>query len=204
MSIDIRSRSIPAACCAALLVAGFAMLGGAPLSAQGTNTPPAVVSSSQTTAAVLAEHAPAIDGRDNDEVWRNTPATSSFRQFDPVENGDPRFRTEFKIAYDSRNIYVIVRAFDPDPSAIRTTLARRDVRPPSDQIKIMIDSYHDGRSGYEFAVSPGRVKRDYAIYNDRNEDQTWDGVWDVATSIDSLGWTAEFRDPDVAARVHER
>ena len=27
------------------------------------------------------------------------------------------------------------------------------------------------------------------------EDESWDGVWDVATAIDSLGWIAEFRIP---------
>lgn len=145
--------------------------------------------------ATRADRAPVIDGRGDDPVWQVAPAVTNFRQFDPVENGDPRFRTEFKVAYDSRNIYVFVRAFDPEPSLIRKTLARRDVRAPSDQLKVMIDSYHDGRSGFEFAVSPGRVKRDYAMYNDTEEDGTWDGVWDVATTIDSLGWTAEFAIP---------
>jgi hypothetical protein len=120
---------------------------------------------------------------------------TAFREFDPVEDGDPRFRTEFKVAYDSHNIYVFIRAFDPRPSEIRTTLARRDDRPPTDQLKVMIDSYHDRRSGSEFAVSPGGVKRDYAMYNDTREDGSWDGVWDVATSVDSSGWTAEFAIP---------
>ncbi|MEO6866304.1 MAG: DUF5916 domain-containing protein [Gemmatimonadaceae bacterium] len=145
--------------------------------------------------ATHTDHAPVIDGRDDDEIWRTAPRVTAFREFDPVEDGDPRFRTEFRVAYDSHNIYVFIRAFDPEPTLIRQTLARRDVRPPSDQLKVLIDSYHDGRTGFEFAVSPGGVKRDYAMYNDTNEDQTWDGVWDVATTIDSLGWTAEFAIP---------
>src|ERR1043166_9254938 len=59
----------------------------------------------------------------------------------------------------------------------------------------MIDSYHDRRSGFEFAVNPAGVKRDYATYDDSREDASWNGVWDVATRVDSLGWTAEFRIP---------
>ena len=39
------------------------------------------------------------------------------------------------------------------------------------------------------------MKADYAIFDDGNEDVAWDGVWDVATRIDSLGWTAEYRIP---------
>ncbi len=34
-----------------------------------------------------------------------------------------------------------------------------------------------------------------AISNDGNEDDAWDAVWDVATTVDSLGWTAEYRIP---------
>src|SRR6185503_19087820 len=44
-------------------------------------------------------------------------------------------------------------------------------------------------------VNPAGVKRDFYVYNDNNEDPTWDAVWDVATRIDSLGWVAEFRIP---------
>src|SRR5207237_8779145 len=60
---------------------------------------------------------------------------------------------------------------------------------------IMIDSYHDRRSGFEFAVNPAGVKRDYAMYNDAQEDDAWDAVWDAATLVDSLGWTSDFRIP---------
>jgi hypothetical protein len=60
---------------------------------------------------------------------------------------------------------------------------------------LFIDSYYDRRTGYEFGVNAAGVKVDQAIYDDGNEDTAWDGVWDAATTIDSLGWTAEFRIP---------
>jgi len=145
---------------------------------------------------VRADRPVVIDGKDDDPVWRLAPAITEFREFQPKEDGDPRFATEAKVAYDSRNFYVFVRAFDPHPDSILKLLARRDVRAATDQIKIIIDSYHDRRTGFEFAVNPAGVKRDYAIYNDgQTEDDAWDAVWDVATTVDSLGWTAEFRIP---------
>ncbi len=150
---------------------------------------------STTATAIRANPAPVLDGKDDDQVWRDAPVISEFLEFQPTEGKQPRFRTEAKVSYDSRNFYVFVRMYDPEPDKILKLLARRDVRPPSDQIKIIIDSYHDKRSGYEFAVNPAGVKRDYAIYNDTNEDGSWDGVWEAATQVDSLGWTAEFRIP---------
>jgi hypothetical protein len=39
------------------------------------------------------------------------------------------------------------------------------------------------------------VKRDAFLFNDNSEDSRWDAVWDVGTSVDAKGWTAEFRIP---------
>jgi hypothetical protein len=169
------------------------------LALQGAGSPPsspaAPGSAVATAAAVRADIAPVIDGRDDDAVWRLAPAISAFRQFRPVEDAEPRYRTELKVAYDAHNFYVFIRAFDAHPDSILKLLARRDIRTASDQLKIIIDSYHDRRTGYEFAVNPAGVKRDYAVYDDGNEDDAWDGVWEAGTQVDSLGWTAEFRIP---------
>jgi hypothetical protein len=148
-----------------------------------------------TVAAARANRPPAIDGRNTDEQWARAAKISDFRQFEPRVDAEPSFKTEFQVLYDERNLYVFVRMFDPHPDSIMRSLSRRDVRGPSDQIKLLIDSYDDKRTGYEFAVNPDGVKRDFSMSNDGNEDGSWDGVWDVATTVDSLGWAAEFRIP---------
>ena len=148
-----------------------------------------------SASAVRATASPVLDGRDTEAVWASAAPITAFRIYDPVEDGEPSMRTVAKVAYDDRNVYVLVRAFDPHPDSIVSLLSRRDVRTASDQIKIVIDSYFDRRTGYEFAVNPAGVKRDYYVYDDVEEDESWDGVWDVGTAIDSLGWVAEFRIP---------
>ena len=176
--------------------AAFALTTASTLAAQTPATQSAGATAGVPSAtAVRAAQPPAIDGQENDAVWRTAPEVDAFLQFLPKEGAPPRYRTTFKAAYDDRNLYVFVRAYDPHPDSIMTALTRRDVRGPSDQLKVMIDSYHDRRSGFEFAVNPVGVKRDYAMYNDKDEDQSWDGVWDVGTRVDSVGWTAEFRIP---------
>ena len=145
--------------------------------------------------AIRADVAPAIDGSDDDPVWRAAPPITAFRQWQPTEGKEPRFKTVAKVAYDAANLYVFVRAFDPHPDSIIKLLERRDTFTPSDMVWIFVDSYHDRRTGYEFGVNAAGVKIDQAVYDDGNEDAAWDAVWDVATRIDSLGWTAEFRIP---------
>jgi len=157
----------------------------------GRNAPPPVL----TATAVRTEREPTIDGRDDDAIWASATPITELRQWQPAEDKDPRFRTEARIAYDPHNLYVFVRAYDPHPDSILKLLARRDQWTPADKIWIMIDSYHDRRSGYEFGVNPAGVKIDMSISDDGNEDDAWDAVWDVATTVDSLGWTAEYRIP---------
>ncbi|HLU26372.1 MAG TPA: DUF5916 domain-containing protein, partial [Longimicrobiales bacterium] len=163
----------------------------------GSTMPPGPdpIPARRTVIAQRASQPPVIDGRDDDAVWRTAERVSDFVQYDPVEGAEPSFRTEFLVSYDERNLYVFVRAYDPHPDSIMRALTRRDVRGPSDQISVAIDSYNDRRTGFRFAVNPDGVKRDYAIYEDTQEDGSWNGVWEAATQVDSLGWTAEFRIP---------
>ena len=160
------------------------------------NTTSAVPAPTDTSAhAVRAASAPSIDGKDDDEVWKVAPVIKAFREWRPTEDKAPRFPTEAKIAYDASNLYVFVRAIDPHPDSIIKLLERRDTFTASDMIWVFVDSYHDRRTGYEFGVNAAGVKMDQAIYDDGNEDGAWDAVWDVATHIDSAGWTAEFKLP---------
>ena len=88
-----------------------------------------------------------------------------------------------------------IRAFDTAPDSIVRRLARRDDRPHSDWVDVVIDSYLDRRTAFRFGVNPAGVKSDAYMFDDTNEDDSWDAVWEVATQIDDLGWTAEFRIP---------
>ncbi len=145
--------------------------------------------------AVRADQRIQIDGLDTDAVWSGAERFTGFRQHEPEQDAAPSQETEFRVAFDEDNLYFFVRAFDSAPDSIMRALTRRDVRGPSDHITVFIDSYRDRRTGFNFHVNPDGVQRDNAIYGDGNQDSSWNGVWDVATQVDSLGWTAEFQVP---------
>ena len=140
-------------------------------------------------AAVTAGHAL------TEEVWGSAPVVSDFVQREPSEGATPSQATEFRVAFDSSTLFVKVRAYDREPQKIATYLTRRDDDSSSDWIHVYIDSYHDRRTAYEFAVNPSGVKQDRYWFNDTNNDKGWDAVWDVTVSRDQKGWTAEFRIP---------
>ena len=158
-----------------------------------------------TLTATRAMGPPAIDGSDGDEAWRLAERRSDFRTFTPNEGGVPAFRTELRVAYDDRALYVFVRAFDPRPDSIVRLLSRRDTDgAPNDQVQLFLDSYRDRRSGYEYIVNAAGVKSDYVLFDDTGFDQSWNGVWDVATRVDSAGWSAEFAIPLQQLRFRDR
>ncbi len=155
-------------------------------------------SDANVSAAAAADNAAVaikVDGELNEAAWARAEPLTAFVQRDPLEGGPPTLRTEARVVYDDSTIYVAVRAFDPEPSRIIGFLTRRDVGSSSDWIRVLIDSYRDRRTAYEFAVNPVGVKRDIYWYNDTNSDDSWDAVWDVVIARDPEGWSAEFRIP---------
>src|SRR5262245_61934605 len=101
-------------------------------SSRNPASPAGSVASPATTAlATRAAHAPVIDGKGDDAAWATAQVIDGFRTFDPIDNGEPRFRTEARVTYDEHNLYVLVRAFDAHPDSIVALLSRRDVRTQS-------------------------------------------------------------------------
>ena len=134
-----------------------------------------------------------VDGRLDDAAWQSAPVTDIFTQLDPDEGKPASQRTEVRVLYDLSALYVGVRLHDSGKIVGR--LGRRDMPlGDSDWFGLMIDSYHDLRTAFGFDVNPAGVKRD-EIKTIDTDDNSWDAVWDAATSVDSAGWTIEYRIP---------
>lgn len=148
----------------------------------------------QYTAARIAV-APIINGNLDDEAWRSGKWEGNFTQNAPYSGRTESQRTEFKILHDDDNLYVAIKAFDTRPDSIVNRLTRRDQQ-DGDLVGIILDSFHDLRTGFLFGVSSTGVKYDHMMTNDgQNEDPTWDPNWFVKTSINSDGWIAEMKIP---------
>jgi hypothetical protein len=143
-----------------------------------------------------------LDGLFSETIWEQVPAVSDFRQRDPKDGAAPTFATDVKVVYDATNLYIAVRAHDPEPDRLVGLRTRRDTESSSDWLRVVIDSFHDRRTAFEFGVNPAGVKEDRAWSNDGNDDSGWDAVWDVAVSRDRDGWRAEFRIPFSQLRFH--
>lgn len=140
--------------------------------------------------------APKIDGRTDDPAWQHVTPESSFVQRNPVEGDPPTEKTVFRICYDQSNLYVLIEAFDSQPEKIAARLARRDDLSASDFVSVILDSYYDRRTAFEFSVNAAGVQSDAVFANDSgDDDESWDPVWEAKTRITKEGWIAEMRIP---------
>ena len=179
-------RRSPSAAFAILAAAAFA---SAPLAAQGAGPAPRVLH------AVRAPQPPALDGRLDDAAWAAAPVAGGFVQARPNSGAAATQPTEVRMAYDDGALYVAARMHDARADSIVGRLARRDADVYSDWFAVSIDSYHDRRTAFVFAINPRGVKRDATLTGDDESDDGWDAVWDAAVRADSAGWTAEIRIP---------
>jgi hypothetical protein len=168
---------------------------GAVMAGEAAPTAPAAGRATATRAeARRAVRAPTVDGRDDDPVWRDAQVIDEFLEYEPTPA--PRRASAPRCA-SLRRPLPLRRGAHARPGARQHRLAAQPARRAhaSEQLKLVVDSYHDRRTAYQFILNPAGVKRDYYVYNDNVEDVTWDAVWDGAARVDSLGWVAEFRIP---------
>lgn len=185
-----------------LLLAGLLSTAGETTGAKTStgSIKPAASTTSSSAASLAATAIPQaaaikLDGAFTERAWDGVPSVTEFHQRDPGDGTAPSFATEVKVVYDASNLYIAVRAHDPEPDRLVGLRTRRDSSSPSDWIRVMVDSFHDKRTAFEFGVNPAGVKEDTYWYGDSNEDRGWDAVWDVAVARDKDGWRAEFRIP---------
>ncbi|MFT3693187.1 MAG: DUF5916 domain-containing protein [Kofleriaceae bacterium] len=145
--------------------------------------------------AVKLEGTITVDGHLDEPCWQKAPKQTNFVQHFPGDGGKPAQQTSFAVIYDDKAIYVGVWSDDPEPDKLKALLTRRDTDALADEIIIAFDSYHDHRTAYMFQLNAAGVQRDSLMFDDSNQDDTWDAVWTGDAKINDHGWTAEFRIP---------
>ena len=135
-----------------------------------------------------------VDASLSEAEWETAEVATDFVQFEPREGDAASQRTEVRVLRGASALYIGARLYDTDPGGIRTTLSRRDDIGEGDWFAVALDSYNDGRTAYQFAVTAAGVLFD-SINSGNNNDASWDAVWTAATRVTDDGWVAEMEIP---------
>ncbi len=166
------------------------LFGQEPIPSENTARP--VITATRATGPIH------VDGRLDEPAWSRAEMVSGLIQVDPQEGAPESERTEVRVLFDDDALYLGVRLNDRQP--VSTRLGRRDMALlDSDWLGVVIDSYHDHRTGFSFDVNPSGVQRDamksMGAAGQEQDDLSWDPVWEARTTVDEGGWTAEYRIP---------
>jgi hypothetical protein len=170
---------------------------------------------SRVGAAHAVAKGPTVDGRLDEQAWKDAKPFAGFLQREPSLGAPATERTEVRILSDGEALYIGAWLYDREPATIVPGEKIRDGQlQNSDYFAVILDTYHDLQNGFVFATTPAGIEYDGQVIREgegggvQQTGQTsvqsgamggfnvnWDGSWTVATSIDSLGWYAEFRIP---------
>ncbi|MFP5265187.1 MAG: sugar-binding protein [Blastocatellia bacterium] len=155
--------------------------------------------------AVRAREEIHIDGVLNEAAWDLAAPAADFRQEEPNEGAPATEKTEVRVLYDNKYLYVGIRAFDSEPDKINARELTRDASfSNDDKIEILLDTYHDRRNAYRFAVNPLGTQQDALITDEgRDVNLSWDAPWLSAGRKDQTGYTVEIAIPLTTLRYNE-
>ena len=157
---------------------------------------PATSGSRPVASAAHVTEAPVVDGTLDERMWQQAPPLDNFVQAEPFEGQPGSERTVVRILYDDEAIYVGVVCYDRDPSLIVTTDTRRDAGlGQMDSFQMIFDTFRDQQNGFVFGTNAAGAEYDAQVRDQGDQASSWDGSWEVKTSLTETGWSAEFRIP---------
>ena len=149
--------------------------------------------------AVRIEGQLEIDGYLNDPEWDLAVAASDFVQTEPIFENKPSQKTEVKILYNDRGIFIGAMMYDDEPDKILKELSPRDQRQNTDWFGVAFDTYQDGLNGFDFIVTASGVQNDKK-FSLNEEGGNWDGIWESEVKITDKGWSVEMFIPYLSLR----
>ena len=130
----------------------------------------------------------------DDRAWQQTTPLVDFVQSEPLEGEPISERTEVRLLYDDRYIYVGVICYDSDPSQINVSDTRRDASMSDmDSFQIIFDTYHDRQNGFIFGTNPAGAQYDAQVRNEGEQQTTGAGPPNIGgaggAGNNAGGWT---------------
>ena len=137
------------------------------------------------------------DGHLDEAIWKQATAIHLDFQVEPFQGNKASFKTEVKVVYNHKYLYVAAIAHD--------TIGRNQYRSPNlkrdymfeenDLFGIALDGFNDKRNAIVLQSNAYGVQRDLLSFDDRQYDVDWDGLYRVRTHRSDSSWVAEFAIP---------
>lgn len=144
---------------------------------------------------INTSQAPIIDGDLSDPVWDMATQIVDFYQVEPFI-APPTVETKVYMAFDENALYIGVFAAEDRPEDIYATVMERDGDVwRDDMIRVYIDPFATGISGFGFDVNAIGARADRLVQDGRRPIDEWDTIWNSSGQILENGWSVEIEIP---------
>src|SRR5438874_2154016 len=137
---------------------------------------------------------PVIDGKLDDEAWKQAAVLKEFYQTQPGDNIAPSKPTEVMIGYDAKTLFFGFHCYD-DPTKVKATVGKRDQIFGDDNVRIFLDTFNDQRRAYILGWNPLGIQQDGIMTEGSGWDFSVDIVMESKGMLTSDGWTVEVAIP---------
>ncbi len=140
--------------------------------------------------------APIIDGKLDDDVWRNATTIDDFHQTVPTDGASPTEITIVRVTYDDEYLYIAADLRDSDPSEIRAKqMIQGKMFFSDDRFWVTIDSFNTKRNDYFFQVNANGIRREALRENNARFIEEWSAIWHAESAVHENGWATEIAIP---------
>lgn len=137
---------------------------------------------------------PTIDGKPDEETWKQAAVFKDFYQTYPGDNTASSKPTEVMMMYDEKNLYIAFKCWD-EKDKIRATIAKRDEVFGEDNVRMWLDTYNDQRRAYVIGFNPLGIQQDGIFTEGQGADFSVDIVMESKGVIEDWGWSVEVKIP---------
>ncbi len=146
-----------------------------------------------------------LDGLLNESVWKNAVPITGFIQRELNEGEKATEKTEVRVIYNKENLYIGIICYDKEPEKIIHNELKRDGNIRSDDnFDLILDTFHDFRSGFYFGTNPNGARVDALVTSVERMNKDWNGVWYAESKITEYGWSSEIKIPFKTLRFPDR
>ncbi len=123
-----------------------------------------------------------IDGSAHEPAWQSAEVAGNFWRVLPMDTGHATVRTDVRMAYDDRNLYLSAICYFGDvPGPYIVESLRRDwAFGNNDNFIFFLDTFNDLTNGYTFGVNAAGAQWDGLLYEGGKANLSWDNKWTSA------------------------
>lgn len=143
-----------------------------------------------------------IDGILDDEAWKNTELATDFQMMLPMDTSKANLKTDVRMAYDDKFIYISGDNFIPHKTYMVESLRRDWNFGKNDNFLLIMDTFDDQTNGFAFGINAAGAQWDGQQYEGGPVNLSWDNKWYSAVKQYEDHWSFEAAIPFKSIRFN--